>query len=150
MDAGKEVKGNLARLVLGTWLFVILVVTSSFTASLTSMMTVSRFAPSIVDVETLRQMNATVGCNYHSFIPRYLNDTLKIPRINIKNFVGIDDYPKAFDNGEIEAAFFITPHAKVFLARYCKGYITAATFNLGGIGFVSSQLIIYFQMFCSF
>uniref|UniRef100_A0A0A0LL99 Ionotropic glutamate receptor C-terminal domain-containing protein n=1 Tax=Cucumis sativus TaxID=3659 RepID=A0A0A0LL99_CUCSA len=80
MDAGKEVKGNLARLVLGTWLFVILVVTSSFTASLTSMMTVSRFAPSVVDVETLRQMNATVGCNYHSFIPRYLNDTLKIPQ----------------------------------------------------------------------
>ncbi|XP_008444629.1 glutamate receptor 2.1-like [Cucumis melo] len=131
----KEVKGNLARLVLGTWLFVILVVTSSFTASLTSMMTVSRFAPSVVDIETLRQMNATVGCNYHSFIPRYLNHTLKIPSENIKNFVGIDDYPKSFDNGEIEAAFFITPHSKVFLARYCKGYTIAATFNLGGIGF---------------
>ncbi|XP_038885765.1 glutamate receptor 2.1-like [Benincasa hispida] len=131
----KEVKGFLARLVLGTWLFVILVVTSSFTASLTSMMTVSRFAPSVVDIETLRQTNATVGCNYHSFIMRYLNDVLNISNANIMTLVGIDDYPKAFDNGEIQAAFFITPHAKVFLAKYCKGYTTAATFDLGGIGF---------------
>lgn len=137
MDAEKEVKGFLARLVLGTWLFVILVITSSFTASLTSMMTVSRFAPSVVDIETLRQTNATVGCNFHSFIIRYLNDVLHIPNANIKTLFGIDDYPKAFDNGDIQAAFFITPHAKVFLAKYCKGYTTAATYDLGGLGFVS-------------
>ena len=141
-------KGFLARLVLGTWLFVILVVTSSFTASLTSMMTVSRFAPSVVDIETLRQMNATVGCNFNSFIIRYLNDVLKIPLSNIKALSGLDEYPKAFDNGEIEAAFFITPHAKVFLAKYCKGYTTAATFDLGGLGFVSSTnyLLYFFSM----
>lgn len=131
----KEVKGFLARLVLGTWLFVILVITSSFTASLTSMMTVSRFAPSVVDIETLRQTNATVGCNFHSFIIRYLNDVLHIPNANIKTLFGIDDYPKAFDNGDIQAAFFIPPHAKVFLAKYCKGYTTAATYDLGGLGF---------------
>ena len=101
------------------------------------MMTVSRFAPSVVDIETLRQTNATVGCNFHSFIMRYLNNVLQISPDNIKTLSSIDDYPKAFDNGEIQAAFFITPHAKVFLAKYCKGYTTAATFDLGGIGFVS-------------
>lgn len=142
--SGEQVNGGLARLVLGPWLFVILVVTSSFTASLTSMMTVSRFGPSVVDIETLRQTNASVGCNFHSFIMRYLTNVLHIPLDNIKTIVGIDDYPKAFDRGDIKAAFFITPHAKVFLAKYCKGYTTAATFDLGGIGFVSSsQSLLY-------
>ena len=135
--AGDEVDGALARLVLGPWLIVILVVSSCFSASLTSLMTVSGFAPSVVDIETLRQTNATVGCNFHSFIMRYLTNVLHIPPDNIKTLATIDDYPKAFDNGDIQAAFFITPHAKVFLARYRKGYTTAATFDLGGIGFVS-------------
>ncbi|XP_022961657.1 glutamate receptor 2.1-like isoform X2 [Cucurbita moschata] len=132
---GDEVDGALARLVLGPWLIVILVVSSCFSASLTSLMTVSGFAPSVVDIETLRQTNATVGCNFNSFIMRYLTNVLHIPPDNIKTLATIDDYPKAFDNGDIQAAFFITPHAKVFLARYRKGYTTAATFDLGGIGF---------------
>ncbi|XP_034677472.1 glutamate receptor 2.8-like [Vitis riparia] len=38
--------------------------------------------------------------------------------------------------GDISAAFFVVPHAKVFLAKYCKGYtMTGPTFNLGGFCF---------------
>ncbi|KAF3620594.1 hypothetical protein FXO37_33192 [Capsicum annuum] len=44
----------------------------------------------------------------------------------------INDYPKAFEKGEISVAFFVVPHAKVFLAKYCKGYTKLApVYKLG-------------------
>ncbi|RHN56003.1 hypothetical protein MtrunA17_Chr5g0424631 [Medicago truncatula] len=50
----------------------------------------------------------------------------------------MSDYPAAFEKKEIEAAFFVAPHAKVFLAKYsCKGFIKVGNiFRLGGFGFV--------------
>ncbi|PON65079.1 Ionotropic glutamate receptor [Parasponia andersonii] len=132
----EPLKCNLARLVLAPWLFVILVATASFTASLTSMMTVSQLRPSVTDIETLQRTNAPVGCNGNSFIVRYLVNTLNFKPENIKNLSSVDDYPDAFAKGDIAAAFFVAPHAKVFLAKYCHGFIRAGpTYKLGGFGF---------------
>ncbi|XP_038884568.1 glutamate receptor 2.5-like [Benincasa hispida] len=133
----EPVKNGLARLVMGPWLFAILVVTTSFSASLTSLMTNSWSQPSVLDVETLKQMpDATVGCNSESFIYNYLNSTLEFEPSKIKKMNSIDDYPKALKNGSIKAAFFISPHADIFLAKNCKGYTKAvSSFKLGGIGF---------------
>lgn len=133
----EPLKSNLSRIVLAPWLFVILIVTASFTASLTSMMTVSRLKPSVLGIETLRGTNAAVGCNGNSFIVRYLVQVLNFNPEKIKKINSIDEYPEAFKNGDIAAAFFVEPHAKVFLAKYCKGYImTGPSFKLGGFGFV--------------
>ncbi|KAK9928477.1 hypothetical protein M0R45_025610 [Rubus argutus] len=91
----ERVQSNWARLVLAPWLVVILVVTATFTASLTSMMTISR------------------------------------------RIASVSDYPKAFESGDIQAAFFVVPHAKVFLACYCKGYILAGPIHMpSGFAFV--------------
>lgn len=68
---------NLSRLVLTPWLFVILIVVASFTASLSSAMTVSRLEPSVLDIETLQRTNAPVGCNGNSFIKPLKLDMLK-------------------------------------------------------------------------
>ncbi|KAF8410065.1 hypothetical protein HHK36_002587 [Tetracentron sinense] len=117
-----------------------LIVTSTFTASLTSMMTVSRLEPSLVDIGLLKRTNAGVGCNGNSFIVRYLVNVLDFKLENIKRISSIDDYPEAFSSKNIAAAFFVVPHAKVFLAKYCKGYTMAGpTYKLGGFGFVFSK-----------
>ncbi|KAF7817496.1 glutamate receptor 2.7-like [Senna tora] len=132
----EPVRGNLARLVLAPWLFVILIVTSSFTASLTSMITVSQLEPSVPDIQTLQRTNAIVGCNRRSFMVNYLIDELKFKSENIRKFDSIADYPRAFENKEIAAAFLIAPQAQVFLATYCKGYVQAgSTLKLGGLAF---------------
>ncbi|KAB2619390.1 glutamate receptor 2.5-like [Pyrus ussuriensis x Pyrus communis] len=110
----KRVHNNWARLVLAPWLVVILVVTATFTASLTSMMTLSQVQPSVLDIETLQKMNATVGCNGNSFIVRYLTNVLDFRPENIQGIASIDDYPNAFEKQDIAAAFFVMPHAKVF------------------------------------
>ena len=142
MSTGEPLKCNLARLVLAPWFVVILVATASFTASLTSMLTVSRFRPSVLDIETLQRTNAQVGCNGKSFIVRYLVNTLNFKLENIKNISSVDDYPDVFAKGDIAAAFFAAPHAKVFLAKYCHGFIKAEPVHkIGGLGFVSLSII---------
>ncbi|XP_020206106.1 glutamate receptor 2.7 [Cajanus cajan] len=131
----EPVKTNLARLVLAPWLFAILIVTQSFTASLSSMMTVSHLEPSVPDIQTLLRTNAIIGCNKNTFLVQYLVDELKFQPQNIKVFDSIHDFPRAFENKEIVASFTISPHADVFLATYCKGYTKATFLKLGGLGF---------------
>jgi hypothetical protein len=58
---GEPITSNWSRFVLAPWFFVILIVSASFTASLTSRMTVSQFEPSVLDIETLQTTNAMVG-----------------------------------------------------------------------------------------
>ncbi|KAB2030189.1 hypothetical protein ES319_D05G213700v1 [Gossypium barbadense] len=130
-------RSNLSRFVLAPWLFAILIISAGFTASLTSMLTISHLQPSVSDIDTLLRTNASVGCNRNSFIVGYLINVLGFKPKNIRKIDSINDYPDAFRNGDIQAAFFVVPHAKVFLAKYCKGFtMTGPTFKLGGFGFV--------------
>ncbi|WJX75739.1 hypothetical protein P8452_59241 [Trifolium repens] len=133
----EPIRRPLARIVLGPWLFAIFIVTNSFTASLTSI-TISQVKPSVLDIQTLKERNSPVGCNGNSFIVNYLTEVLKFKPENIRKINSISDYPAAFENKDIEAAFFVGPHARVFLAKYsCKGLINAGNiFRLGGFGFV--------------
>ncbi|WVZ07232.1 hypothetical protein V8G54_020578 [Vigna mungo] len=134
----EQIRSPLTRIVLAPWLFVILIATSTFTASLTSMMTVSQLEPSVLDIQTILKRNFVVGCNGNSFILKYLTEVQKFKPENIRKINSINDYPDAFWNKDIEADFFIAPHAKVFLAKYsCRGLIKAGkTFRLGGLGFL--------------
>ncbi|KAI5354468.1 hypothetical protein L3X38_007363 [Prunus dulcis] len=134
----EQFKNPWARLLLAPWLLAIVVVTATFTASLSSMMTVSGVQPSVLDIETLKMTNATVGCNGNSFIVRYLINVLEFRPENIKSIASISDYPEAFERKDITAAFFVSPHAKVFLAKYCNAVFTktGSVYKPSGFGFV--------------
>ncbi|KAG5613088.1 hypothetical protein H5410_024369 [Solanum commersonii] len=69
---GEVIRSNLSRLVLTTWLCVVVIVTACFTALLSSIMTVPRLEPSVLNVDYLLRTNAAVGCNNKSFIIKYL------------------------------------------------------------------------------
>lgn len=150
--AGENIKNITSKLVLAAWICVVFVVGASFTAVLSSMMTVPRLQPSVQEIDYLRNTNAAVGCNGNSFIVRYLINVLHFKPENVKKINSINEYPKAFESDEIKAAFFVAPHAKVFLAEYCKGYtISGPSFKLGGFGFVRSKFSSFFRhSFCSF
>ncbi|KAJ0025157.1 hypothetical protein Pint_08771 [Pistacia integerrima] len=133
----EPLRKNWSRFVLAPWLFVILIASAGFTANLTSSLTMARMQPSIPDIETLQKTNAVIGCDGNSFIVNYLTNVLEFKAENVRKINSINDYPTDFERGDIAAAFFVVPHAKVFLAKFCKGYTTAGpTLNLGGFGFV--------------
>ncbi|PPD81281.1 hypothetical protein GOBAR_DD21786 [Gossypium barbadense] len=64
----EKVYSNLTRMVVVVWLFVVLVLNSSYTASLTSMLTVKRLGPNVTESELLKRANLKIGCDGDSFV----------------------------------------------------------------------------------
>ncbi|KAF2295245.1 hypothetical protein GH714_032282 [Hevea brasiliensis] len=135
---GETPKNSLSIFVLLPWTFLLLVVSSTFTVSLTSALTNPHSEPFIgANVDMLKRMDATVGCDGSSLIFQYLVKGIGFKPHRIKIISSSDDYAKALASGDIKAAFILIPCAKVFLAKYCRGFTTAgSTYKLGGFGFV--------------
>ncbi|KAJ6360792.1 hypothetical protein OIU77_004752 [Salix suchowensis] len=132
-----KLSSNLSRFVMVVWLFLALVLTQSFTASLSAIFSDQWNDLATVDVEALRSTGAKLGCDGGSFVVAYLRDVLKIHPDNIVRIYSEDDYAQALVNEEIAAAYLEVPYLKVFLAKYCKGFTTSGPiYKVGGFGFV--------------
>ncbi|KAL7218323.1 hypothetical protein ACSBR2_011568 [Camellia fascicularis] len=83
---GEKLHSNLSRMAMVVWLFVALVITQSYTASLTSMLTVQQLQPATRNIETLKNSNAKVGHGKGSYVSTYLKDVLGFKSTNLKNF----------------------------------------------------------------
>ncbi|KAK3013527.1 hypothetical protein RJ639_010027 [Escallonia herrerae] len=131
----EKIQSNYTKVVVVAWFFVVMVLTSSYTASLSSMLTVQKLEPKLKDIDWLRRTNATVACDGETFVLDYLQRVLRLN--NIKSVVNAQDYPEEFDSGNIAAAFLELPYEKVFRQEYCNRYTpTGPTYRFGGFGFV--------------
>ncbi|KAK7302891.1 hypothetical protein RJT34_13788 [Clitoria ternatea] len=133
----ENISTNSARVVVGVWLFLVFVLTSSYTANLSSMLTVERLNTGR-DIEWLKQNNLTVGCdNSSTFVKNYLVNVYNFHSQQIIEVDGEHDIVDKFKSKRISALFLETPYEKVFLNKYCNAYtaITAA-YKFGGLGFV--------------
>lgn len=131
----ENIKSNYSKVVVMVWLFLVFVINSSYTASLTSMLTIPRLEPNVTDVQWVRKTNAPIGCDGDSFVKDYLHNVLELR--NIKTIDSQDAYPEAFGSGNITAAFLELPYQKVFLKEYCNQYTAAGpNYRFGGLGFV--------------
>ena len=126
------------------WLFVALIIIQTYTANLTSMLTVQRLEPTIPSVEELLNSNARVGYCTGSYMERYLEEVLEFKSENMRHFRSAESYAEGFEDKNISAAFLGTPYAKIFLAKYCNSFIQIGpTYKIGGFGFVRSLAHIY-------
>ncbi|KAK1556873.1 hypothetical protein Q3G72_013743 [Acer saccharum] len=133
----ERIYSNLTRVVVVVWLFVVFILTSSYTASLSSMLTVQRLKPNVTDIEWVKGNNLKVGCDGDSFVREYLQNVLEFKSDNILNVSSEYKYQGEFKNNSIAAAFLELPYQKVFITRYCKGYTaTTPTYRFGGLDFV--------------
>ncbi|XP_050369566.1 glutamate receptor 2.7-like [Argentina anserina] len=133
----EKVSSNLTRIVFLVWLSVVLILNSSYTANLSSMLTIQRLSPGITDIEMLRSSNSFVGCDRDSFVRNYLETVLNFNSSNIKE-VESNLSPKDFskDNVTLSAVFLELPYADIFMNEHCDGYTnTKATYNFGGFSF---------------
>ncbi|KDO77773.1 hypothetical protein CISIN_1g040220mg, partial [Citrus sinensis] len=112
---GGRIDSNLTRLVVVVWLFVVLILTSSYTASPSPMLTVQPLRP-----------NPKVACDRDSFVRNYL-----------QNFGSDYNYQGEFGSNHIAGP----PYEKVFVSQYCRIYAaTTPTYGFGGLGFLSSPI----------
>ncbi|KAL5989539.1 hypothetical protein ACLOJK_010431 [Asimina triloba] len=133
---GEKLNSNLSRMVMLGWLFLALVLLLSYTASLTSMLTVRRLRPSVVTVESLLKEKAMVGCDNGSFMRQYLLDEVGFEPSSVRSF-NTCEYAQALSDGTIKAAFLEIPNLQIFLDENPKGFIAAGrTYEIGGHAFV--------------
>jgi len=123
------------------WLCVVFILTSSYTASLTSMLTVQRMKPNFSEFEKLKKDKLNVGCDNDSFVQKYLEDVLGFDHDKIKIFDHENNYTTEFERNSIAAAFLELPYERLFLNQHCKSYTsTKAAYRFGGFGFVSINM----------
>ncbi|KAK8935799.1 Glutamate receptor 2.8 [Platanthera zijinensis] len=132
----EKVLSSLARIVVVVWLFVVLVLQSSYTASLTSMLTVEQLQPTVADLNDLIKNGYQVGYLSNSFIP----SMLKRLNFNESKLIAYDspaEYHDAMADGTVAAIVDEIPYLRIFLNHYCGKYaMVGPTYKTDGFGFV--------------
>ncbi|GAV81549.1 Lig_chan domain-containing protein/SBP_bac_3 domain-containing protein/ANF_receptor domain-containing protein [Cephalotus follicularis] len=129
----------LGRLVLIIWLFVVLILNSSYTASLTSILTVEQLSSPIKDIQSLITSNDPIGYQRGSFAQNYLTDQLNIQHSRLIPLNSAEEYDKALTNGPNKGGVIAVvdeqAYMEVFLSTRCDFSIVGQEFTKTGWGF---------------
>ncbi|XP_073158633.1 glutamate receptor 2.2-like [Henckelia pumila] len=135
----ERVISNLSRFVLIIWFLVVLILTQSYTASLTSMLTVQQLQPAIKDVTVLLDNKDYVGYMKGSFVYGLLRK-MNFDESRLVAFNSAEEMDQLLSegsgNGGIAAAFHEIPYLKLFLSNYSKYIMVDPTYKADGFGFV--------------
>ncbi|KAJ3706838.1 hypothetical protein LUZ61_010543 [Rhynchospora tenuis] len=129
----------LGRLVLIIWLFVVLIIQSSYTASLTSILTVQQISTTIHGIEDLQRTDDPIGFQVGSFTENYLVEELGISRSRLKALGTVEAYAKALElgphHGGVAAIVDERPYVDLFVSTQCNFTIVGSEFTKSGWGF---------------
>nr|POE92241.1 glutamate receptor 2.8 [Quercus suber] len=108
---------NLARFVVIIWVFVVLILTQSYTASLTSLLTVQRLQPTVTDVNQLIKNGEYVGYQEGTYILEILEE-MNFDPAKLRTYKSTEEcdelLSKGSANGGIAAAIDDAHFMKVF------------------------------------
>ncbi|XAR73067.1 hypothetical protein NMG60_11019927 [Bertholletia excelsa] len=130
---------TLGRLVLIIWLFVVLIINSSYTASLTSILTVQQLASPIKGIESLVSSNQKIGFQVGSFAENYMIEELNIAKSRLLALGSPEEYAMALENGTVAAVVDERPYVDLFRATNCKFSIVGQEFTKSGWGFAFAR-----------
>ncbi|KAK9033882.1 hypothetical protein V6N11_050063 [Hibiscus sabdariffa] len=131
----ENVVSTLGRLVLIIWLFVVLIINSSYTASLTSFLTVEQLSSPIKGIDSLIGSNERIGFQVGSFAAGYLREELNIPKSRLVPLGSPEEYALALENRRVAALIDERPYVDLFLSDHCDFSIRGQEFTKGGWGF---------------
>ncbi|XP_052209774.1 glutamate receptor 2.7-like [Diospyros lotus] len=132
----EKLVSNLARFVVMVWCLVVVILIQSYTASLTSMLTVQQLEPTVSNYRDLILHNKTVGYPKGSFVKERLKQ-MSFSDSQLLMYKSMEDLFTAFQNRSIDAAFDEIPYLNPFVERHCSKYtMVGSTFKTaGGFGF---------------
>uniref|UniRef100_A0A0E0LG37 Glutamate receptor n=1 Tax=Oryza punctata TaxID=4537 RepID=A0A0E0LG37_ORYPU len=125
---------TLGRLVLIIWLFVVLIINSSYTASLTSILTVQQLSTGIQGLDGLIASSDPIGFQVGSFAKSYLMQELGVPESRLRE-LAISDYASSLQNGAVAAIVDELPYVELFLSTNCQFRTVGQEFTKSGWGF---------------
>ncbi|EES04367.2 hypothetical protein BDA96_04G014900 [Sorghum bicolor] len=131
---------TLGRGVLIIWLFVVLILQSSYTASLTSFLTVQQLGSSIRGLDDLKHSDYPIGFHVGSFAKEYIINQLNISPSRLKALGSPEEYAENLmlgpKKGGVMAIVDERPYVELFLSTYCKIAVAGSEFTSAGWGFV--------------
>ncbi|XP_077243561.1 glutamate receptor 3.7-like [Tasmannia lanceolata] len=130
---------TLGRIVMMVWLFLLMVITSSYTASLTSILTVQQLSSQITGIDSLIASNQRIGYQVGSFAHSYLIESLGIPESRLVSLATPAAYERALldgpTNGGVAAIVDELPYIELFLSKTGDFGIVGQEFTKSGWGF---------------
>ncbi|XP_027340154.1 glutamate receptor 3.4 isoform X1 [Abrus precatorius] len=131
---------GLGRLVLIIWLFVVLIINSSYTASLTSILTVQQLSSQIEGIDSLISGTQPIGIQDGSFARKYLTEELNIQPSRIVTLKNMDAYIDALQRGPKEGGVVAVvdelPYIEILMSSTdCKFRTVGQEFTKSGWGF---------------
>ena len=139
--AGEDAKTHLGRALTLFWMITVLIFTSSYTASLSSVIIAQQQQrrPTIRSFADLQKSHLKIGCQEGSFEVDYLKSKLLISSKRLVNLITQDDYDNALTSGNVSAIIDESPYLETFLTNLgCKYTIADSNIGyFGGLGFVS-------------
>ncbi|XP_010557012.2 PREDICTED: glutamate receptor 3.4-like isoform X2 [Tarenaya hassleriana] len=131
---------TLGRLVLIIWMFVVLIINSSYTASLTSILTVQQLTSRIEGIDTLISSSEPIGVQDGSFAWKYLINELNISPSRLVSLRDEEEYLSALQRGPrgggVAAIVDERPYIELFLSNAnCKFRMVGQEFTRTGWGF---------------
>ncbi|KAJ9567206.1 hypothetical protein OSB04_003172 [Centaurea solstitialis] len=129
----QELQSNLSRFVLIVWLFFVLVLTSSYSATLSSLLTIQQIQ--------LASKTTSIGYSYYILKGGIKNFT---PGTKVESYPTIeayaDDLSRGSKKGGVDAIVEEIPYVKGFLAEYPSGYsMTVYEVTTNGFGFAFAR-----------
>ncbi|XP_019422413.1 PREDICTED: glutamate receptor 3.6-like isoform X2 [Lupinus angustifolius] len=130
---------TLGRFVLLIWLFVVLIINSSYTASLTSILTVQQLSSPIKGIGSLINSKEPIGYLQGSFTRNYLIGEIGIDESRLVPLKTPEESTKALEKGPRKGgiAAYVDERAyiELFLSSRCGFTVVGQEFTRNGWGF---------------
>ncbi|GJM98779.1 hypothetical protein PR202_ga15817 [Eleusine coracana subsp. coracana] len=112
-DLWERIMNNLSRIAVVVWLFVVLILQQSYTASLSSILTVEQLQPTVTTLDEVIRKGANVGYLNDSFLPGLLK-RLRIDESKMIAFDSPEEYNDALSTGRVAVIVDEIPYLKAF------------------------------------
>ncbi|CAI5483988.1 unnamed protein product [Closterium sp. Yama58-4] len=109
----------LGRFVVISWLFVVLIVTCSYTANLTSILTVNNLTPPVQSLAAVITSGSVVGYLNGSFSEQHLLG-FGVRRKQLQALNSVDEYAEAMLNGTVVGVVDERPFLDLILSQDCS------------------------------
>ncbi|KAK7324792.1 hypothetical protein VNO77_28638 [Canavalia gladiata] len=130
---------SLSKMVMIVWLFLLMVILASYTASLTSILTVEQLSSPITGIDSLIASNWPIGYQVGSFAYSYLTDNLYVPRSRLVSLGSPEEYARALQKGPtgggVAAIIDELPYVELFLSKETDFGIIGQPFTKSSWGF---------------
>ncbi|XP_031122953.1 glutamate receptor 2.9-like [Ipomoea triloba] len=143
----ETLSSNYSRFALIMWLFIVLILTTSYTARLSALLTVDKLDDFKISKDHY------VGYQQGSFVREFLVTNLHLNDSKLRGYTTIEQYHHAMakggKQGGVDAIVDEIPYVKLFLHRYGSQYKrVGTTYKSGGFGFAfprGSPLVSHFS-----